>query len=393
MSGRRTLLVASLAGGLLLSGCATFTEQPPPESWQPRQSFTPQAAPEPQVPGEGGEGDGSGGGGNQGPQTSIPPPDGCTDFHPAVIGTCLEPVSAVAALPGDGADPVGLVAERTTGRILRVRKGEDPAVVATLQVDAGTDGGLTGLALSPNYAEDRLLFAYITTATDNRLVRIAEGDSPKPVLTGIPRGASGNRGALAVDHRGALLLATGNAGNPAAATDANSLAGKVLRLNAAGKAAEGNPTAGSPVVASGLVTPGGVCSSLDGSLAWVTDRTPARDVLYRLQPGKPLGEPAWTWPDRPGVAGCAVTPGQVWVATSIAGNLQNLPLAQDGSFRGKPQVTLAGTEGFGGLSGLDLVNERLAIGGTVNKAGGTPISSDDRAVLIDPTVGGGQGPD
>jgi glucose/arabinose dehydrogenase len=383
------LLAGCLIGGLVLSGCTTFTPQPPPESWKPPESIVPQAGPQPQVPGEGG-GTADGNIPEQGPATSVPPPDGCTDYHPGVIGTCLNPVSAVAALPGDGTDPIALVAERTTGRIMRVRKNVPPAVVATLPVDAGTDGGLTGLALSPNYLEDRLLFAYLTTATDNRLVRIAPGDAPKPVLTGIPRGATGNRGALALDHRGALLLATGDAGNPAAALDPNSLAGKMLRLNANGKPAEDNPVKDSPIVVSGVHTPGGVCASLDGARIWLTDRDAQRDMLFRIQFGKPLGEPAWTWPDRPGIAGCASTPEALWVTATLAANLQNLPLAVDGTFRGKPSVTLQNQDGFGRLTGFDLLNERLAIAGTANKdSGGTPVSSDDRALIIVPIIGGG----
>ncbi|HEV2782154.1 MAG TPA: PQQ-dependent sugar dehydrogenase [Actinophytocola sp.] len=386
MSGRRTLLAACLAGGMLLSACASFTEQPPPEAWQPQQPLTPQAGPDPQIPGEGNPE-----GGNEAPPpASIPPPDGCTDYNPLVLGTCLDPVYAVAAFPGDGTDPIALVGERKTGRIMRVRRNEQPVVVATLPVEAGTDGGLTGLALSPNYAEDRLLFAYITTETDNRLVRLAEGDTPKPVLTGIPRGPSGNKGALALDHRGALLVATGDAGNPALATDANSLAGKVLRVTAAGKPAEDNPNRGTPIVANGVHAPGGVCSSMDGARMWVTDREPRRDVLYRLDLGKPLGEPAWTWPDRPGVAGCLSSADAIAVVTTVAANLQILPLTPDGRFSGKPQVSLSDKEGFGRLAGADLVNDRLGIAGTVNKdTGGTPISSDDRAVLIIPTGGSG----
>ncbi|HEU5470155.1 MAG TPA: PQQ-dependent sugar dehydrogenase [Actinophytocola sp.] len=387
MSGRRVVLAGCLVGSLVLAGCATFAPQPPPESWRPPDSFTPQAGPEPQVPGEGtAPQDGAQ---DQAAPTSVPPPDGCTDFHPAVIATCLNPVAAVAALPGDGSDPVALVAERTTGRILRVRKNTEPVVVATLPVDTGTDGGLTGVALSPNFLEDRLIFAYITTATDNRLVRIAPGDTPKPVLTGIPRGATGNRGALGLDHRGALLLATGDAGNPAAPLDPNSLAGKVLRLSAAGKPAEDNPVKDSAVVASGLHAPGGVCASLDGSRIWLTDRDERRDLLFRLQYGRPLGEPAWTWPDRPGITGCASTPDTVWVTASVAANLQGLPLAADGTFRGKPQITLQNQDGFGRLSGIDLINQSVAVAGTVNKDGGTPVSSDDRAVVIVPAGGPG----
>lgn len=382
-------LAGVLGGVLLIAGCATFTDQPPPESWRPQEQLTPQGGPEPQVPGEGGPGTPDGGGGGR--PSKIPPPDGCTDYDPAVIGTCMDTVSAVAALPGDGQDPTALVGERKTGRILRVKMGTDPQVVATVPVDGSTDGGLTGLALSPSYAEDQLIFAYVTTATDNRVVRIAPGDVPKPIITGIPRGAKNNRGALALDRRGALLLATGDAGNQAAAGNTKSMAGKLLRFDASGQPADGNPTAGSLIVSSGLHAPGGLCAAVDGSGTWVTDRTTTQDVLYRLTPGKPLATPAWTWPDRPGVAGCAASVAGVLVVTSKAGNAQLLPMAPDGSFSGKPQVSLEKDKGFGLLGGMDAVNEQVAVVGTVNKDGGTPGTSDDRAIVVIPPTGGGPG--
>jgi glucose/arabinose dehydrogenase len=393
MSLRSRVLVAGVLGGVLLtSGCATFTDQPSTESWRPQEKLTPQGGPEPQVPGEQQPGDGSSGGG--GGPTQIPPPDGCTDYNPAVIATCLDTVSAVAALPGDGKDPTALVGERRSGRILRVKSQTAPQLVATVPVDGSTDGGLTGLALSPTYAEDQLIFAYVTTATDNRVVRIAPGDVPKPIITGIPRGATNNRGTLALDHSGALLLATGDTGNPQAAGDLNSLAGKVLRFDPTGQPAAGNPTAGSLVVASGLRAPGGMCTPVNGPGGWVTDRAATQDVLYKLELGKPLTSPAWTWPDRPGVAGCAATVDGVTVVMSTAGNAQWLPVAADGTFSGKPEITLDKEEGFGLLGGLDAVNDQVAVAGTVNKDGGKPVSSDDRAVIIVPqSSSGGGGPD
>ncbi|HEV7647357.1 MAG TPA: PQQ-dependent sugar dehydrogenase [Actinophytocola sp.] len=385
----RTLVAGITVGGALLTaGCASFTDQP--EDWHPQDELTPQAAPDPELPGDPSGGSSGSSVPEQPRPSDVPPPDGCKDFNPAVIGTCMSTVVAVAALPGDGQDPVALVGERDTGRILRVKHGTKPQVVATLPVDATRDGGLTGLALSPTYAEDQLLFAYITTKTDNRLVRIAPGDTPKPVLTGIPRGTSGNRGALGLDHRGALLLATGNAGNPELARNPSSLAGKVLRLDAAGQPAPDNPTP-ARIVAQGMYSPAGVCASMDGSRLWVTDNAPTADLLYHLEPGKPLGEAAWTWPDRPGVAGCASTPDAVWVVTARAGSIQNLPLAEDGSFSGKPQVTMEGEDGFGRMSGFDLVNEQVGVTGTVNKDGGTPVSSDDRALVITLVPDGGPG--
>lgn len=385
--GRRHLV--ALAAGMLVaaSGCATFTAQPPPRSWQPQIPLTPQAGPPPREEGTGG---GPGGGNQPAPPESVPPPDGCTDFHPAVLATCLDSPVAVAGLPGDGSNPAALVGERTTGRILLVRRGAEPELVATVPVDGSTDGGLTGLALSPSYAEDQLIFAYITTRTDNRLVRIAAGDSAKPVLTGIPRGPSGNRGALALDHRGALLLATGAAGKPA---DPRSLAGKLLRLNASGKPHPDNPNPKSAIVVAGLTAPGGVCASLDGSRTWITDQTAEADVVHRVDYGKPLGTPAWSWSDKPGAAGCASTSTTLWVAMSKAGHLENLPQAPDGTFTGKPQRSMEGEEGFGRLSGLDLINDSIAVSGTLNKRGGTPVSSDDRAFVLSLKPSGGGGAD
>jgi hypothetical protein len=40
---------------------------------------------------------------------------------------------------------------------------------------------------------------------------------------------------------------------------------------------------------------------------------------------------------------------------------------------------------------MDAVNEQVSVVGTVNKDGGTPLSSDDRAVVIVPPTGGGPG--
>lgn len=396
----RRLVTGALALGavaVLVSGCADFSSAAAPTTWSPAPNLAPEAGPNPQLPGESGgaggsSGQGSGQNGGQQNPASVPPPQGCKDFHQEVIATCLGPVAAVALLPGTESNPVALAAQRTSGAIVRVQAGQQPQTVANLSVDSSADGGLTGLALSPSYATDQLIFAYITTPTDNRIVRIAPGDTPKPILTGIPRGSTDNRGELTLDHKGALLVATGDAGDPQAAKDPNSLAGKVLRIDVNGQPAPGNPNPSSTIVASGLTDPGGVCSSADGSRAWVTDRTKTQDVLYKLNVGQPLGTAAWTWPDKPGVAGCVSFPNSVMVATSTAGNVQSLSINADGSFAGSPQVALTGAAGYGRLGGLDLVGTTAAIAGTVNKDGGQPVSSDDRVVLIlgASSQGGGQ---
>ncbi|MGC7102462.1 PQQ-dependent sugar dehydrogenase [Amycolatopsis lurida] len=375
--------LAPLACGiLLLSGCADFDGTPTAQDWKPAPELTPQAGPQPELPGA--EGTGPSKPGPSAPPTSVPPPQGCKDFDEAVIGTCLDTVAAVAALPG-GQTPAALAGERKSGRVFQVTSGAEKEQYAELAVDSTGGGGLTGLALSPSFAEDQLVFAYVTTPTDNRVVRFAKGQQPKPVLTGIPRGGSGNAGSLTSDGNGALLVATGNAGNPAASADPNSLAGKVLRIDTSGQPAQGNPNPSSAVLASGLTSPGGLCKSPDGSRLWVTDRAADKDVLHRVVPGQALTSPAWTWPDRPGVAGCVDGTSLIMVATSTAGNMQNLPIATDGSISGKPSVTLDGQNNsrtYGRLAGMEQISAELAVAGTVNKDGGEPISSDDRVVLI-----------
>jgi glucose/arabinose dehydrogenase len=378
---RAKLARAALAVLLVLvcaavTGCATFPETGARE-W--REKLDPGANPPPAPP------PGAPGGGEQGEPGQPPgppqPPTGCTDPDPQVIETCLDPVAAVAPLP-DGR--TALVAERATGRVLRVARDQDPQVVATVPVDATAGGGLTGLVLSPGYRSDNLIYAYITTPTDNRVVRIAPNEPPEPVLSGIPRGPANNDGALGVDRDGNLLVATGDAGSAPAPT---SLAGKLLRIDTLGRPAPGNPDPASPVHSSGLHAPGGVCTERASGTVWLTDRLADRDVLYRVAAG-PLGTPAWSWPDRPGAAGCVAGAGLVAVAQSGAAALYVLRPAPGGAFTGQPETMLAGM--YGRLSPAGLGPDGLLWLGTVNKGGGgTVVSSDDRVIRIQPPSGGG----
>lgn len=371
-----------VASGALLVGCAQFPDQHP-TNWREQPSLEPQAGPQPSV--EGQEPPPPEQGSNPGQQP--PPPEGCEDPDTAVVATCLAPVGAIAVLPnGQGA----LVAERDTGRILRVQQDEEPLEIARIPVDPAGGGGLTGLALSPSYFEDELIYAYASTPTENQVIRIAPGDRPKPILTGIPKGASNNGGSLFSDPGGALIVATGDTGSVEAARDPNSLAGKVLRIDGFGAPAEANPTPGSPVVTSGLAAPGGVCGNGDGSY-WVTDRGGPQDALHRVTPGEPLGTPAWTWPDRPGVSGCAAAPGTVLVSLGDASAMYTLSPGPGGTFTGQPTKVLENT--YGRFSAAALAPDGLLWLGTVNKAGGEPVSSDDRVIRIEPPSGGSAGKD
>ena len=373
---RGALLAAVLSVALV--GCATFPDSGP-RDWREKTESAgelggPPVIPElepPSRPPDAAPG--------QNP-SAAPAPSGCTDPDPQVVATCLAPVAAIAVLPDARA---ALVAERS-GRVLRVQRGAEPVLVTTVAVDTAGGGGLTGLVLSPGYAEDRLVYAYATTPTDNRVLRLAPGEDPKPVLTGIPKGPRDNAGALATDGRNALLVATGSAG---AVPDPASLAGKVLRIDTLGRPAAGNPDPASPVYASGLQAPAGVCVG-DGAV-WVTDRTVARDVLYRVGPGA-VGDPAWSWADRPGVGGCVAQAGLVLIAQSGARAVFVLrPGPNGGPFTGDP-VTLLQNR-YGRIAATAAAPDGLLWVGTVNKgASGRVAPSDDRVIRIQPPTGGGE---
>jgi glucose/arabinose dehydrogenase len=365
---------------LALGGCATFPEQGPRE-WHEQMEGVgelggPPVVPEPTPPPQTPQPDRPEG--QNGPQQT---PAGCQDPDPQVVATCLNPVGAIAVLP-DAAS--ALVGERSTGRVLRVERGSEPELVTTVPVDATGGGGLTGLVLSPSFIEDQLVYAYITTPQDNRVVRLAAGEPPKPVLTGIPRGVVNNGGALAVDEDGSLLVATGNAGQDAPPPD--SLAGKLLRIDLQGRPARGNPDPLSPTMSSGLQSPGGICVDPRRGAAWVTDRRAGEDALHLIVPGQ-LPPPAWRWPDRPGVAGCIAQDGAVVVAQVRPESLFVIRSDAKNLFVGAPESLLQET--YGRLSAAALAPDGLLWLGTVNKAGGEPVSSDDRVIRIQPLAAGG----
>jgi glucose/arabinose dehydrogenase len=376
--GRVRRAVAGAALVLALAGCATFPDDGP-RDWREKVESAgelggPPVVPDQDAPSPPPEADADA------DQGAPPEPTGCVDPDPQVVATCLAPVTAVAVLPDAR---TALIAERG-GRVLRVQRGVDPVLVTTVPVDTTAGGGLTGLVLSPGYAEDRLVYAYATTPDDNRVLRLAPGEEPKPVLTGIPRGPRDNGGALTTDGKDALLVATGSAG---LTPDAASLAGKLLRIDTLGRPAAGNPDPASPIYSSGLQAPAGVCTN--SGTVWVTDRARSRDVLYRAAPG-PLGDPAWSWPDRPGVGGCVAEPGLLLV-TQAGGRAVFVlrPGDNGGAFTGDPETLLQNR--YGRLSVAAAAPDGLLWLGTTNKgAGGKIAASDDRVIRIQPPTGGGE---
>jgi glucose/arabinose dehydrogenase len=398
----RLLPVAVLAAvAIACTACGDFSTTS--QSYTVQPSLTPAevtpAVPEPLAP-ESPPGSSSPPPSSAGPTSgstkTSAPADPCVPTDPAVIAACLTAPTGLAPLP-DGTS--ALVGERTTGRILKVAAGTKPVVVTTISgIDAKGDGGLLGIAVSPSYVEDGLIYAYITTATDNRVIRIAAGDVPKPILTGIPKGPSNNGGGLAFTPDGVLYIGTGNAGSPAKAANPASLAGKLLRVDDFGKPAAGNPRSTSPIFASGFTQITTICQLPIGSMAALDHRS-AADVLLPAKSTKNYttlqsGDAVWTWKAGDGgAAGCAASDTTLANTSLAKQQLSGVTMTATGAFTGTPRVLL------GNKYGRLLTVQPGAKGAlwltTSNKDGhGKPVAADDRVILL-PNAGGagGNGPD
>ena len=207
------------------------------------------------------------------------------------IATGLSVPWGVALLPGGDA----LVSERTTGRILRIspdgRRRRVVMRVPGVDTDSG-EGGLLGLAVSPSYARDRWVFAYYTSAGDNRIVRFRLGGRPRPVLTGLRRGTIHNGGRIAFGPDGRLYAGVGETGLSSLAQNRRSLSGKILRMNPDGSVPGDNPFPGSLVWSYGHRNVQGLAWDSRGRL-WATEFGQDEfDEVNLIRPGRNYG-----WPD------------------------------------------------------------------------------------------------
>ena len=353
-------LAIACATALIGSGCARFNEaqsEPFTEQKQYEMGRSSTPPPPPPLPGK-------------------PFPKVCP--APEAMQGCLESTSGLIMGPDSKS---ALVAERLTGAVKAVSVSAEPKVKVVIPVDPSGDGGLMDIVLSPTYQQDRLMFAYISTPTDNRVIRIADGDVPKPILTGIPKGATGNMGALAFTSPTTLMVLTGDAGNPAQSQDPNSMAGKLLRIE--------QPTtidqAPQTTALSGIGSAGGLCTdAADGSL-YVTDRTPTGDRLQRITKDSQVST-VWTWPDKPGIAGCAVSEGTVLV--NLVNTKQTIAVRlapETGAVTGEPEVLRQDKHGH--VWALQLSPDGNVWGATVNKTSGDAEKLDDVVFPLFPTGG------
>jgi len=156
-----------------------------------------------------------------------------------------------------------------TERVGKLRVIEDgmlnPQPIKTLDTGRG-EGGLLGIALDPNFAQNHYLYLYYTyselLSTYNKVVRYTESDNKLSdeliLIDKIPGAAFHDGGRIKFGPDDKLYITTGDAGNTNLAQDLNSLAGKILRINRDGSIPTDNPFPNSPVFSYGHRNPQGL---------------------------------------------------------------------------------------------------------------------------------------
>ncbi|NJQ16598.1 PQQ-dependent sugar dehydrogenase [Streptomyces bohaiensis] len=337
------------------------------------------------------------------------PDDGTEESSDAESAPAEGSVEVVGTVAEDLPSPWGLVelpdgellvGSRDEGTVLRV----DPASGGTTDLGsvdgvdtADGEGGLLGLALG----EDDWLYAYLTAASDNRIVRMEySGDtlgSPEVVLDGIPKDARIHHGGgLAFGPDGMLYAATGDAAEPDLAQDPESPAGKILRMTPEGDVPDDNPEPGSLVYSLGHRNVQGLAWD-DRDRLWASEFG-ARDLdeLNLIEPGGNYGwpefegsggedsgfvDPVAEWPtDQASPSGLAYTDGALWMATLRGERLWRVPLNESGD-AGEPEAFLEGE--YGRLRAVLAVGPgELLLATNETDTRGTPEDGDDRLLRL-----------
>jgi glucose/arabinose dehydrogenase len=275
------------------------------------------------------------------------------------------------------------------------------------------EGGSLGLAVSPDYEDDRYVYAYYTTDRDNRVVRFRLGEEPEPILTGIPFNTYHDGGRIAFGPDGMLYIATGDAGDPSNAQDRNSLGGKILRLEPDGSIPQDNPFPNSPVYSYGHRNVEGLAWDREGRLYASEFGSSLYDEVNLIRPGENYGWPEFegdggeeataagyvnpitTWStDEASPSGAEILEngaipqweGDLFVAALRGERLWRLELGPDGNVEERDQLL---RDEIGRIRNVVQAPDGSLWVTTSNLDGyGSPVSDqDDRILRLSPAVG------
>ncbi|WCN03415.1 PQQ-dependent sugar dehydrogenase [Streptomyces sp. M92] len=318
------------------------------------------------------------------------------------VATGLESPWGLAPLPGGGL----LVSSRDGATITRVdeKTGEKTELGEVPGVAAAGEGGLLGIALSPDYASDHMVYAYFTSASDNRIVRMRYDEKkpsgeqlgePDTVFRGIPKGVVHNGGRIAFGPDKMLYAGTGESGDEGLSQDKESLGGKILRMTPDGEPAPGNPFPDSVVYSYGHRNVQGLAWDDEQRLFAAEFGQDTWDELNAIKPGDNYGwpeaegrsggsgfhDPLAQWStDEASPSGIAFAEGSVWMAGLRGERLWRVPL-KGTEAAADPQAFLEGE--YGRLRTVVAAGgDRLWLVTSNTDGRGDPKQDDDRILEL-----------
>lgn len=374
----RSKALSALGSGLvlLLSSCSEPATDPTP---------TPVSATSPAAPASQQE---------DTPEPSIVESSTAVNLAPRDVATDLSVPWSVVFLDG-----VPIISERDSGRILELADdGSTREMTVIEEVAARGEGGLLGLGVD----DQNRLYAFHTTAEDNRIVRfdvsgeagaLAVGE-PQVVLDGLGKGTNHNGGRIAFGPDGMLYATTGDNNVDERSQDLDSLSGKILRMTPDGGVPPDNPFDGSLVYSYGHRNPQGIAWADDGTMFSTEFGQQTWDELNIIEAGKNYGwptvegiaedpdfvDPVQQWsPKVASPSGMAQHDGTLYIANLRGQVLRTVPVSDPST-----SVEVWGQE-YGRLRHVAVSPERQLWVVTNNTdSRGEPRQGDDRIIEISP---------
>jgi glucose/arabinose dehydrogenase len=228
--------------------------------------------------------------------------DGAAAFEPWLTG--LQFPTNMAWSP----DGRLFVTEKDAGNVRIVQDGELlPEPFLHLNVVSGSEMGMLGIALHPEFSRQPWVYVYFSSAADqrNEVMRFrADGNvatDSEFLIDGLELHGIHNGGDLAFGLDSTLFITMGEAGESERAQIPNDIGGKVLRLNANGTIPDDNPYGDSPVYSIGHRNSFGICVDPATGDVWETENGPTSDdEVNRIVSGANYG-----WADQLGPGGRA----------------------------------------------------------------------------------------
>jgi glucose/arabinose dehydrogenase len=307
-----------------------------------------------------------------------------------VMAENLEVPWAMAFLP-DGR----MIFTERPGRV-NILEGKQVKLVANINTTSNSESGLLGVAVDPNFNQNRYIYLYYTSGSFNRVSRFELGEKLENetiLIDNIPASQIHDGGRLKFGPDGKLYITTGDASQRELAQDTNSLAGKILRMNPDGSVPADNPF-GNYVYSYGHRNPQGIAWGSDGIMYASEHGQTRNDEINIITRGSNYG-----WPNMEGnqtsqgmvsplrayteftlaPSGLAYYQGSLYLAGLRGNQLRRVRLSADGR-------SVVGEEAL--FQGLGRVRDVVAYNGylyisTSNRDGrGVPKSGDDQIIRV-----------